>query len=215
MYDFAAGLVDRVAAHVPVRQWVLTVPHGLRVKARVLVPAGVFDHSWRFAAGITTEPPGISTPQDQGERQRSAVARCVGEAREISELRPLDAQTHSRGCAGRRGTRRRGPVADTILGCFRLAGVDPAAYLTDVLPRLARRIHVADVGALMPARWKTRRLAAAPTPGLTAASEAPQPTHAILTAQVKRCATPFGLRSGGRTLARRCTRAQGRETSTS
>jgi Glycosyl hydrolases family 16 len=32
MCDFAAGLVDRVIPHVPVRQWVLTVPHGLRAK---------------------------------------------------------------------------------------------------------------------------------------------------------------------------------------
>ena len=30
--DFAAGLVDRVIPRVPVRQWVLTVPHGLRAK---------------------------------------------------------------------------------------------------------------------------------------------------------------------------------------
>jgi len=32
MCDFAAGTVDRVFPHVPVRQWVLTVPHGLRAK---------------------------------------------------------------------------------------------------------------------------------------------------------------------------------------
>jgi hypothetical protein len=32
MCDFAAGLADRVIPHVPVRQWVLTVPHGLRGK---------------------------------------------------------------------------------------------------------------------------------------------------------------------------------------
>jgi hypothetical protein len=32
MCDFAARLVDRVMPHVPVRQWVLTVPHGLRGK---------------------------------------------------------------------------------------------------------------------------------------------------------------------------------------
>jgi len=32
MCDFAAALVDRVIPNVPVRQWVLTVPHGLRVK---------------------------------------------------------------------------------------------------------------------------------------------------------------------------------------
>jgi hypothetical protein len=32
MCDFAARLADRVMPHVPVRQWVLTVPHGLRAK---------------------------------------------------------------------------------------------------------------------------------------------------------------------------------------
>jgi len=32
MCDFAARLSDRVMPRVPVRQWVLTVPHGLRVK---------------------------------------------------------------------------------------------------------------------------------------------------------------------------------------
>jgi len=70
-------------------------------------------------------------------------------------------------------------IAYTILGCCRLAGVDPAAYLTDVLPRLARRIRIADVGALMPARWKARRLAATSMPDLPAASDAAQSTDAI------------------------------------
>jgi len=32
MCDFAARLADQVMPHVPVRQWVLTVPHGLRAK---------------------------------------------------------------------------------------------------------------------------------------------------------------------------------------
>jgi transposase len=50
----------------------------------------------------------------------------------------------------------RAAIAFTILGCCRLAGVDPVAYLTDVLPRLARRIRVAEVAALMPARWRAR-----------------------------------------------------------
>jgi len=35
MCDFAVGLVDRVIPHVPVRPWVLTVPHGLRVKLAI------------------------------------------------------------------------------------------------------------------------------------------------------------------------------------
>ncbi len=58
----------------------------------------------------------------------------------------------------------RAAIAYTILGCCRLAGVDPATYLTDVLPRLARRIRIADVGALMPVRWKARQTAAPSTP---------------------------------------------------
>jgi hypothetical protein len=32
MCDFAARLADGLMPHVPVRQWVLTVPHGLRAK---------------------------------------------------------------------------------------------------------------------------------------------------------------------------------------
>jgi transposase len=73
----------------------------------------------------------------------------------------------------------RAAIAYTILGCCRLAGVDPSAYLTDVLPRLARRIRIADVGALMPARWKARRLAAAPTSDLLTASADAQRPEAI------------------------------------
>jgi hypothetical protein len=55
-------------------------------------------------------------------------------------------------------------IAFTNLGRCRLAGVDPVAYLTDVLPSLARRIRVADVATLMPARWRARRQQASPPP---------------------------------------------------
>jgi hypothetical protein len=51
----------------------------------------------------------------------------------------------------------RAAVAYTILGSCRLVGVDPVAYLTDVLPRMARRIRLRDMAALMPARWKAAR----------------------------------------------------------
>jgi transposase len=54
----------------------------------------------------------------------------------------------------------RAAIAFTILGCCRLAGVEPAAYLADVLPRLARRIRLADMAALMPAEWQATRAAA-------------------------------------------------------
>jgi transposase len=54
----------------------------------------------------------------------------------------------------------RAAIAFTILGCCRLADVDPVEYLADVLPRLARRIRIADMAELMPARWKAARDAA-------------------------------------------------------
>jgi hypothetical protein len=61
----------------------------------------------------------------------------------------------------------RAAIAYTILGCCRLAGVDPVAYLADVLPRLARRIRVVDVANLMPWRWKKGRTS---PPGVVAAA---------------------------------------------
>jgi transposase len=67
----------------------------------------------------------------------------------------------------------RAAIAYTILGCCRLVGIDPAAYLTDVLPRLARRIRIADLAALMPKRWKARRPSTAPQPVAVAAEAMP------------------------------------------
>ena len=55
----------------------------------------------------------------------------------------------------------RAAIAYTILGCCRLAGVNPVAYLTNVLPHLARRVRLQEMAALMPARWKAAREAAA------------------------------------------------------
>ena len=51
----------------------------------------------------------------------------------------------------------RAAIAYTILGCCRLAGVNPVAYLSDVLPRLSRRIRIVDLPALLPAQWKAAR----------------------------------------------------------
>jgi transposase len=48
----------------------------------------------------------------------------------------------------------RAAIAYTILGCCQLAGVNPVEYLKDVLPRLARKVRLADVPDLMPSRWK-------------------------------------------------------------
>jgi transposase len=63
----------------------------------------------------------------------------------------------------------RAAIAYTILGCCRLANVNPVEYLADVLPRLARRIRLRDMYALMPARW---------IPSEASPEAAPQPTAA-------------------------------------
>jgi transposase len=56
----------------------------------------------------------------------------------------------------------RAAIAYTVLGSCRLVGVNPLAYLTDVLPRLARRrVRLRDMAALMPARWTPERAAGA------------------------------------------------------
>ena len=53
----------------------------------------------------------------------------------------------------------RAAIAYTILGSCRLVGVNPVAYLTDVLPRLGRRVRLRDLPALMPAKWRAERAA--------------------------------------------------------
>lgn len=63
----------------------------------------------------------------------------------------------------------RAAIAHTILGSCRLAQVNPVEYLADVLPRLARRIRLREMYALVPARWK---------PGKAAAETVPEPAAA-------------------------------------
>lgn len=55
----------------------------------------------------------------------------------------------------------RAAIAFTILGCCRLAGVNPNEYLTSVFPILARPVRLLDLPELLPHRWKQRRDAAA------------------------------------------------------
>lgn len=54
----------------------------------------------------------------------------------------------------------RAAIAFTILGSCRLLGIDPLEYLADVLPILTRDIRLADMPALLPVHWKSRRDAA-------------------------------------------------------
>ena len=58
----------------------------------------------------------------------------------------------------------RAAIAYTVLGCCELAKVNPVEYLADVLPRLAQRVRLRDVPALLPARWKAARVAVATQP---------------------------------------------------
>ena len=66
----------------------------------------------------------------------------------------------------------RAAIAYTILGCCRLADVNPVEYLTDVLPRLARGLRLRDAPAMLPAAWKAARQAAA-----TVGAPAPAPVN--------------------------------------
>ena len=63
----------------------------------------------------------------------------------------------------------RAAIAYTILGCCRLADVNPVEYLADILPRLARGLRLRDVPAMLPVAWKAARLAAAPVVELATA----------------------------------------------
>jgi transposase len=55
----------------------------------------------------------------------------------------------------------RAAIAYTLLGSCQLADIDPVEYLADVMPRMTRRIRIADLPALLPAQWKAARPAAA------------------------------------------------------
>lgn len=48
----------------------------------------------------------------------------------------------------------RAAIAYTVLGCCNLADVDPYAYLTDVLPRLAKARRASEALELLPLAWK-------------------------------------------------------------
>jgi transposase len=55
----------------------------------------------------------------------------------------------------------RAAIAYTILGCCRIAGVNPTEYLREVLPLLSRPIQLIKLPEWLPAAWKARRAAAA------------------------------------------------------
>lgn len=52
---------------------------------------------------------------------------------------------------------RRAATAYTILGCCRLAGVNPLEYLGEVLPKLMRGVTPDEADALLPDAWRDRR----------------------------------------------------------
>jgi len=66
------------------------------------------------------------------------------------------------------GSVQRLPIAYTILGSCRLAGVDPREYLADVLPQLTGRIRLMD---LLPSRWGCAPAVTAVTVATVAAAQ--------------------------------------------
>jgi len=66
--------------------------------------------------------------------------------------------------AGSDAGAERAAIAYTILGSCALAEVNPVEYLADLLPRLSKKIRLADVSALLPAQWKAARATAPAAP---------------------------------------------------
>lgn len=58
----------------------------------------------------------------------------------------------------------RAAIAYSVLGTCRLIGLNPVAYLSDVLPTLARGVELHDLPALMPKAWKLAHPDAAMAP---------------------------------------------------
>jgi hypothetical protein len=69
------------------------------------------------------------------------------------------------------GSVQRLPIAYTLLGSCRLAGVDPREYLADVLPQLTGRIRLMDLPALLPSRWGCAPAVTAVTVATVAAAQ--------------------------------------------
>lgn len=59
--------------------------------------------------------------------------------------------------AGSDAGAERAAIAFTVLGTRALNDINPVEYLGDVLPRLSRRIRLADIPALMPVAWARAR----------------------------------------------------------
>ena len=59
--------------------------------------------------------------------------------------------------AGSDAGAERAAIAYTLLGTCALNDINPVEYLADVLPRLSRRIRLADIPALMPVAWARAR----------------------------------------------------------
>lgn len=75
--------------------------------------------------------------------------------------------------AGSDAGAERAAIVYSLIGSCVAAGVEPVAYLRDVLPRLARSVRVKDVPELLPLAWKKRQAAAAAVEAPDGAVELP------------------------------------------
>ena len=77
-------------------------------------------------------------------------------------MRPFDICSTNYLFAGSFAGGDRAAIAYSVLASCHLVGVNPAEYLADVLPRLARgAFTTAAFDAMAPANWKTERAAQA------------------------------------------------------
>ncbi|MCK6549866.1 IS66 family transposase [Myxococcota bacterium] len=94
-------------------------------------------------------------------RHQVALTRFIDDGRlpidngliERLHRRPAIVRNASLFAGSHEGGRRAAIILSVMASC-RLAGVDPIAYVADVLPRLARGVVVRDVPSLLPIAWR-------------------------------------------------------------
>ncbi len=143
-----------------------------RLKLRQTRSKGLLDKLFRWADAMKGRRP-PTDPLRRGigylENQREALYRFTEDPRipldntEVErQIRIVALDRNNSLFAGSHDGARRAAVMYTIICTCRLAGVDPQAYIADVLVKLSRGWPAAKLDALMPHRWaEVRRRAAA------------------------------------------------------
>ena len=108
---------------------------------------------------------GMIEPERSGDRLPQA-ARRVSVANQIDNnlvenaIRPIAIGKKNWLFIGHPKAGQRSAIIYTMVENCRVHGIDPLAYLTDVMPRIVDRDSGADVSDLLPRQWQAARNAA-------------------------------------------------------